>query len=395
MKNKIKILSVSLLLTAFALTGCGEDSIPAKPSTGKTNVKDVSLLVKSYVFEEIGDSFILDPTITYKSGAEQTYKSLRWFNSNSKAVSVIESPGSTSISVVAKSVGKSTVTVLVDSRYNAYCDFTVKQTGVDVDFRIDSSSIELKPGSSQTLSATADGVKIDSGVVWTVDDSSVATVDSNGVVTAVSEGTTKVKASYNQKTASCDVTVSNDAFEFSISPTSKTIEVGPKSGFQIQVTKNKDVEVAFESSNSAVATVDSQGNVVGIKKGNAVITVSAGGKTAECSVEVTEDSNKQLDVFFYLDYNNVDPKDTTGTKLIAHFKWYFDVPFIGAPELPKDPTKAADPAFPYFIGWSSHTIIDQAKDLWDMEHDSVEDAGEYSFNLYGIWSDVPKGGFIK
>ena len=52
---------------------------------------------------------------------------------------------------------------------------------------------------------------------------------------------------------------------------------------------------------------------------------------------------------------------------------------------------ALDPAFPYFIGWSTHPIIDTKDNLWDLNRDTVADLPMVSYTviLYGQWMDVP------
>ena len=109
-----------------------------------------------------------------------------------------------------------------------------------------------------------------------------------------------------------------------------------------------------------------------------------------------EDFAKNISVYFFIDYNNVDTSDTTGTKLLAQFKWYADRPISQSGLVPTNinDSKAMDPAFPYFIGWSSHTIIDTKNDLWNMDTDLIGSSLSFIY-FYGIWSDVPQGGFTK
>lgn len=223
--------------------------------------------------------------------------------------------------------------------------------------------------------------------------------------------------------------------------TYRVLEVGES--FQLTVTVTfKDgqeptaVETNWVSSNSRVAEVTSEGLVTALRPGTATISYLAGYKMASCSVVVPgadsgtsgstitpppgpstsgsgtptptpttsegpvtsvvpgdEDELKTATVYFFIDYNNIDSKDTTGTKLLAKFKWYGDRPLSESGLVPQDPTSAMDPAFPYFIGWSNHTVIDSKADLWDIEHDVI--GNDYSFYLYGIWSDVSKGEFVK
>ena len=224
--------------------------------------------------------------------------------------------------------------------------------------------------------------------------------------------------------------------------TYKVLEVGDS--FQLTATvKMKEgkeeahIDVEWRSSNPRVADVNKDGLVTALTPGSATISYLAGYKMASCSVyvpgsgesggggviptpsptpggggeegggEVTptptpdptvdpmddEDEDKQCTVYFFIDYNNIDEKDETGTKLLAKFKWYGDRPISESGLVPSNPTQSMDPAFPYFIGWSNHTIIDTKDDLWNINSDVIGNG--YYFYLYGIWSDVSAGEFVK
>lgn len=75
---------------------------------------------------------------------------------------------------------------------------------------------------------------------------------------------------------------------FSINPTSKTINVGESFKITASVSGTKDKTVTYVSSDKNIATVDSNGKVVGVKKGNAVITVTSNGINKKCNVTVKE-----------------------------------------------------------------------------------------------------------
>ena len=187
----------------------------------------------------------------------------------------------------------------------------------------------------------------------------------------------------------CNVLVSNDAPEdFTITLSSSSLSLVKNSTAQLTAYTSQPATVTWSTSDSSVCNVDDSGLIRANKVGNAQITASANGKSAFCTITVSEEreEDKKVDIYFFLDYNNVDMEDETGTKLLAHFKWYQDVPLKDADELPANPTTSSDPAFPYFIGWSSHTIIDQKSDLWDINTDVV--GASYHLNLYGIWSDT-------
>ncbi len=74
-------------------------------------------------------------------------------------------------------------------------------------------TITIKVGETTTLSVNVTPSEADKTVTWSTSDEKVATVDNAGKVTGVAEGSAKVTATTKDgnKTASCDVTVSNSA----------------------------------------------------------------------------------------------------------------------------------------------------------------------------------------
>ena len=120
---------------------------------------------------------------------------------------------------------------------------------------------------------------------------------------------------------------------------------------------------------------------------------TSGDASAKCHVTIVNEEDpgdKDYTIYFYIDYNNVDPKDNT--KLLAKFDWYYDRPFSESGQVPTVTNDMAlDPAFPYFIGWSTHPIIDTKDNLWDLNRDTVADLPMVSYTviLYGQWMDVP------
>ncbi len=73
--------------------------------------------------------------------------------------------------------------------------------------------------------------------------------------------------------------------EITISQKTMSLTVGGSKQLTATVTPD-GTAVAWDSSNSSVATVDSTGNVTAVAEGTADITVSAGDVTATCKVTV-------------------------------------------------------------------------------------------------------------
>ena len=75
-----------------------------------------------------------------------------------------------------------------------------------------------------------------------------------------------------------------------LSKSSLSLKVGEKSTLTVTINPSNatDKKVTWSSSNKSVATVDSNGKVVAVGPGTAVITAKVGNKTVTCTVTVTE-----------------------------------------------------------------------------------------------------------
>ena len=98
---------------------------------------------------------------------------------------------------------------------------------------------------------------------------------------------------------------------------------------------------------------------------------------AEPEKELTE-YDKTVYVCFYIDYNRVDI-----TKPLKDFMWYPGVP-LPMEEIPDMTGVESLDGFSEFVGWSSHTLIDDLEDLWDFETD-VASSDAISLDLFGVW----------
>lgn len=144
---------------------------------------------------------------------------------------------------------------------------------------------EMEIGSRQLLSVTVLPYNAtQTAIVYTSSDSSVATINGNGRITAVAIGKTEIKVECGGQMASFLLNVkekSNDTVaitDIEISNIEDEVKVGKTLPLMATVLPSDatDTVVTFESSNASIATVNSQGIVKGISKGNVTITVSAG-----------------------------------------------------------------------------------------------------------------------
>ena len=244
---------------------------------------------------------------------------------------------------------------------------------------------------------------------WKSSRRNVATVTQEGFVEVVGSGTTYITFRAGYEIAQCTVYVPDttpdtpepptppdpDQLVITLSLTSRTLDVG--GAFNLTATPSKAADITFSVSDSSKLEItsftDNACVIKALAEGNADVIASSGDVEVRCHVTIVDSSepgDKEYTIYFYIDYNNVDPDDET--KLLAVFDWYYDRPFSESGKVPTVTNDMAlDPAFPFFIGWSTHPIIDTKDNLWDINNDTVADLPMVSYTviLYGQWMDVP------
>lgn len=160
---------------------------------------------------------------------------------------------------------------------------------------LDKTSMDMELGTSKQLTATITPENAtNKGLTWTSLNSNVATVDKNGLVTAWKEGTATINVytKDGNKKASCTVTVKKvPVTNVYLDNTSLVLVAGENAQLNATVFPNNatDKSVTWTSSNTAVASVSSNGMVSAKKAGTTLITVKTtdGDKTATCTVYVS------------------------------------------------------------------------------------------------------------
>lgn len=149
---------------------------------------------------------------------------------------------------------------------------------------LDQSSLVLEAGKSGQL--TASGAE---GITYYSSDEAVATVDATGKVTAVSVGSATITASAEDATsAACVVTVNAAPKQLVLqsiygSKNDISIKVG---GVAPMMVDGTDSTVQWSMENSSIASVDANGNVKGLKKGNTKVIATVDGQTLTCIIRV-------------------------------------------------------------------------------------------------------------
>ena len=154
---------------------------------------------------------------------------------------------------------------------------------------LEPDTLHLLIGQIDTLTAVITPANTEITIsIWESNNTKVAKVDTNGVVTARAEGEAVITLTTNIGSARCVVNVQSGTLTIN----KEAIECNVYETTQLTVTKPEHkatARVSWKSSNSAVASVDSKGNVIGVAAGNAVITASVSGcKPVECSIKVND-----------------------------------------------------------------------------------------------------------
>lgn len=202
---------------------------------------------------------------------------LSWKSSNENVVSV-DHKGK----ITAKAAGTAIVTVTCNGKTDS-CEVIVKQTRTD----ITANSVTLcVKGNDKTCKLGVNVVGRKSNITWKSSDTKVVTV-SNGKLTAKKEGAAVVMATANGVTDS--VTVIVQPYKPSISLNYGSYKLYTGIGNKMTLKAKVDgasKKVNWSSSNNGVVTVDKNGAVTAKSAGNATITATANGSSAECKIQV-------------------------------------------------------------------------------------------------------------
>lgn len=147
---------------------------------------------------------------------------------------------------------------------------------------LDQSSLSLVVGDLKIVTATVlPSFASTKEVEWKSADTTVATVSQSGLVTAVGIGKTTISATAvdgSDVTATCEVSVSGiSVTDIMLSRTSVSLKATESVALTATVSpaNASDKSLIWKSSNTAVATVDAEGNVSAVAVGNAVITATS------------------------------------------------------------------------------------------------------------------------
>ncbi|MBD5250701.1 MAG: leucine-rich repeat protein [Barnesiella sp.] len=211
---------------------------------------------------------------------------LTWASSD-KSIATVNTIGE----VTGVKSGTATIKAINDNGLTEEYEVTVLPIPVK-EITLNSTEITIHLGATDKLTATISPEDAaDKTITWSSADEEVATVDEEGTVTAVTVGETIVTATAsNGVKAECKVTVIPVvATGLEMSVTEMDLFVGASNELDaiIEPENTTDKTVTWSSSDEAIVTVDSEGNVTALAVGTATITATShNGLTATCVVTV-------------------------------------------------------------------------------------------------------------
>ena len=273
--------------------GAGQAIVTAKTSDGGfTSHCKVTVVVsisevqldKDAVTLKKGEGTSLTATVLPADTTED--KTVTWTSSDN-AVATVDKDGN----ITAVEGGTAVITAQAGKK-SAQCKVTVivPVTGISLDH----DTLTLAKGTESSLKAVfqpADAT--DTGITWISDNPDIVSVDDAGTLKVLETGTATITATSHDGgfKSQCKVTVVIPVTGISLDKTSLELIKGKAQMLTATITPEDatDKGVAWASSNSSAASVDSAGKVTAVGGGTAVITATShdGGLKAVCSVTVT------------------------------------------------------------------------------------------------------------
>lgn len=272
-----------LLLPLCLFVACNGNKTETTSNSAVTEKKEgIELSVGTRMTIGVGETKQIQ-AINMKNATQMT--NVVW-TSEDPAIANVDFNGN----VTGVADGETTITAAsIDGKYKASCKVSVSSVLIGMSF--ESPSIEMEKGSQTTLKliltpANLEGIEL----TWMTGDPKVATVE-NGVVTAVGNGSTSIIVSAESGiNAVCTINVVTNVTGISLDSNKLSLRKGET--YQLVATLlpegASDPGLEWTSSNTDVATVNSQGVVKAIAGGSTVITAKTpNGKLATCSVTVS------------------------------------------------------------------------------------------------------------
>lgn len=257
----------------------------------------VTISPKTVDLQKGGEAQQLTATTTTANG-EPTSDRIVWSSSN-EDIATVDQNG-----LVTPVGGGTTIITATAGEVSDTCQVTVESPLESIS--LNQSSVSVLKGETTDLivSYNPTDTTVEKNVSWSVtgDDTTAVEItpsvedSSKATITGLHEGTATVTATVDEKSASCNVTVTeNKLVSIQVNPSSESIAVGGQTTLGVvynpsNTTDDKTVE--WSSDNTDVATVDDNGTVTGVSPGKAIITAQVGKLTSTSAITVTYKETK-------------------------------------------------------------------------------------------------------
>ncbi len=238
-------------------------------------------------------------TLSSSMQPDTAISELTWTSSN-KYIAAVDENG------VVSPLKEGTVTITVKT-YNGKRDTVkvkivdpFKPTGI---YLMETGTVTVDLGSTLSLNAVLEPASATRSLTWISSSNKIAAVDENGVVTPLKEGTVTITVkTHNGKKDTVKVKVVDPCKPTKITlQQTGTVEIGHGKSLQLNAVLEPATatrSLTWTSSNKAIAAVDENGVVTGMKLGTATITVKThNGLKTTVKVKVTDN---QIDLTPYI-----------------------------------------------------------------------------------------------
>ncbi len=268
-------------------------------------------LDKSNIVLDINELAVLVAMVQPNNATEQE---VIW-SSSDPTIATVDSDGN----VLALMLGTATITATtLDGGHAAEATVVVSENIINViNISIDPLSVTLDEGDLQQLNATIEPANAtNQSISWTSDDASIVSVNSDGLIMGLQAGSTQVNAISDDGSFVATVTVTVNAVfvavtGVSLNQSSIVLEVGEINQIiaSIEPANASNSGITWISLNETIASVDQEGNIVGLATGTTVISAETadGSFRAEVTVEVLDENASVVEVsHIAFDFDSID-----------------------------------------------------------------------------------------
>ncbi|ROR27110.1 uncharacterized protein YjdB [Mobilisporobacter senegalensis] len=252
------------------------ETIVIKPSTVDMNVNETKMITAKLTPDDI------------------IIGNLKWSSSDEKVVKIDSYSGPNAI---LKGIGDGTAIITVINTENsiiATCKVTVRGTATGVTVTPAASTVDLSQGTLQLKATVQPASGVQPLLNWISSDTDIATVNGEGLVTLKAAGDVKITASVKNTDVSgfATIKIKRSVQGIDLEASNKVMYTGEKYtlGYTISPADASNKKVIWTSSKPSVATVDSNGNVLGVSAGETIIMAQTedGRYTDYCTISVKQ-----------------------------------------------------------------------------------------------------------